>query len=517
MLASLATASPARDWQWAPRLSLQERYTDNVRLQPKGAAHSAWITEVQPGLSVVRRGGRIRLDADYSLQGYYHTGEGDRSGLRHNLAAQGRAELVEDWFYLDATARAAQQIIDYAGGIGLGDAVGIRNTAQTFGYTLSPYLRHRFGPLGTLEIRYSLEGYSIDDASGLSDSTSQRYSLRAASGPYFHPLSWSLSYEQRTTDYQRQEDTDSESASAQARLQVSREFGILAHGAWQKYDFPGAAARIRDFSHHGLGLFYTPGRRLSAELAYNWSERGDFVSGSLTLRPTLRTTVEWSRTQQNFGRSQALSLHHRARKSNMGLIYQEGLSSYDQLFLTNAFDAWLCGDVLSFPIAPGRPVPDGCRRLTLTELRTLFGAGAFLPVRLGQTFINKGLTGLYSHEFRRATLSLSVFDQRAIYQGTGVQGREDRRTGLQAALSLRPGERTTLTLSGGYTHLEVDDPNSAVDDREDDYWNLGLTLTRRFQPKVAGSLELRHQQRDARGASQDYRENAVAARLDMRF
>ncbi len=499
-----------------PRLSLAERYSDNVFLRPEGLERSDWITEVTPGISVRREGRRLKVEADYSLTGFLYANDTDRSRIRHHLRGQAQSELMEDWFYLDVTARASQDLIDYVNGIGLGDAVGIQNTRQTYGFSLSPYLKHRFGSDATVELRLRRDQYYTSGGSER-DGSANQYSFAAQSGSNFFPLSWNLSYSRRETDYQSQADTVSEQASGYARLQLRQGFGLTAQAGLQKGNFPGASNRIRDFSYYGLGVYYTPGRRLFGELAYNWSDQGDFVSGSITLQPTLRTTLNASSTQRNFGRSHALSLNHRTRRSNWGLVYRETLTSYDERFFENLFDAWQCGDVLVAPVPPGSEVAPGCRRLSDAALANLFGPTAFTPVTLEKNFVNKGLTGLFSYQLRRSTIRLSLFDNRQQYQGTAIQGREDRRTGLQASLSVQPGERTTVTLSTGYSHLEVDDPNNTANAREDDYWNIGLTLTRRFQPDVSGSLELRHQQRDSNLSHQDYTENSVAARLDMRF
>lgn len=506
----------AGDWKWTPRLSLEERYSDNVFLRPKGLEHSDWITEVSPGIAVQREGRRLKVDVDYSLQGYLYANDGDRSRARSNLNGKAQAELLRDWFYLDASARASQELVDYVSGQGLGDAVGIQNTRQTYGYSLSPYLKHRLGSDATVELRLRRDQYYSSGGSGR-DSSANQYSFAAESGNNFFPLSWKLSYDRRETDYQSLTDTDSEQASASGRLQIRREFGLTAQASMQKGNFPGATNRIRDFSYYGLGVYYTLGRRFFGELAYNFSDQGNFVSGSLTLQPTLRTTLKASSTQRNFGRSHTLSANHRTRKSSWGLVYDETLSSYDQIDFENVFDAWLCGNVYVFPIPPDTAVPGGCTKLSDAALRALFGPAAFKPVTLDKTYVSKGLTGQFSYQLRRADVRLSLFDTRREYLETGVVGREDRRIGLQASLSVRPGERTTVTLSSGISRLEVDDPVTPANDREDDFWNIGLTLTRRFQPDVSGSLELRHQQRDSNLSNQDYTENSIAARLNMRF
>lgn len=504
------------DWKWSPRLTLIERYTDNVGLRPKGLERSDWITEINPGIAVQRAGRKLKVDVDYSLHGYIFADDSDRSRARSNLNGQLQAELLSDWFYLDASARASQQLVDYVGGYSLGDGVGLQNTRQTYAYSLSPYLKHRFGSAATVELRVSHDQY-YSNGSGLSDSSTHRYHFGAESGTNFLPLSWKLDYDRRETDYQSRTDTDSEQASAHARLRLQREFGLIGQAGVEKGNFPGASNRIRDFSYYGLGVYYSPGRRFFGELIYNLSEEGNFVSGSLTLQPTLRTEINASSTQRNFGRSHTLSANHRTRKTSWGLVYSESLSSYDQLDYEKQFDAWLCGSVYVYPIPVDTAVPPGCTKLNNTALAERFGAGAFKPVTLDKIYVSKGLTGYVSYRLRRAEIQLSLFDTRRLYQEATVLGREDRHTGLQLAVNLRPGERTALSVNGGLSHLQVDDPNTATEHREDDFWNIGLTLTRRFQPNVSGSLELRHQRRNAKQSNQDYAENAVAARVNMRF
>ncbi|MFN3595613.1 MAG: TIGR03016 family PEP-CTERM system-associated outer membrane protein, partial [Thiobacillaceae bacterium] len=177
-----------------------------------------------------------------------------RSRIRHNLRGQAQAELLEDWFYLDATARASQELIDYVNGIGLGDAAGIQNSRQTYGFSLSPYLKHRFGSDATVELRLRRDQYYASGGSGR-DGSANQYGFAAQSGSNFFPLSWNVSYSRRETDYQSLADTDSEQGSAYARLQLRPGFGLTAQAGLQKGNFPGASNRIRDFSYYGLGFY----------------------------------------------------------------------------------------------------------------------------------------------------------------------------------------------------------------------------------------------------------------------
>ena len=119
--------------------------------------------------------------------------------------------------------------------------------------------------------------------------------------------------------------------------------------------------------------------------------------------------------------------------------------------------------------------------------------------------------GVVGYSLRRNTWLLSVFDTQREYQSL-VSGSDTTR-GLQASWSLRPAAHTTFTLSSGFSQNEISGPPS----REDELWNLSLVATHQFQPKVSGSVEVRHQERTSTDATGGYDENSVAARLNMSF
>lgn len=466
----------AGDWKITPRLSLEERYTDNVDLDPDDQARSDWITEITPAVSVKRDGRRLKVNADYRLQGLIYANESRNNDVLHYLNGRANAELLADWLYLDATARASQQQTDYGRGGGLGDGVGASNTTQVAGYALTPYLKHRFGSTGTLEMRVSREAVSNDDSDDNgngSDSTTNRYVVKAASGADFFPLSWNISYDKADTDYQDRQDSDSESGLASLRLQIRREFGLLAQAGLDKNNYAGASNRVRDYSYYGLGFFYNPGRRLSMDVIYNGSDDGDFFSGSVTFNPTLRTSIRASSTVRNFGRSQSLDLTHRTRRGNWSLRYSEDLTDYNEEFLSQT---------------------------DLDPLNTSLS---------NESYVSKRLVGTWTYQLRRSDWRISLFNSEREYQ---TSGGTDQSRGLQASWSLKPGARTTFTLSGGLSQVEDSD-----DDRDDDLWNARFIVRHKFLAKVTGDLELRHQERDSSRPGDDYAENSLAARVKMTF
>ena len=480
LLACLLATAPAAwagDWKFTSGITLSERFSDNVDLAANGQAESDWITEISPRISMSRAGGRVKANVDYSLQGLLYANDSDQNDVRHNLNGRATAELAKDFFFLDATARISHQLLSLADAGGLGDAVGLGNTTAVGSYSLSPYIKHRFGSAATVEARVTQEDVFIGDSS-LSDTNSTRYQLSAVGGNYFPPLSWGASYSKSDTRNSGTSTRDSgnESASANARYRLTRKFGLLAQASHEKNDFTNASNRLQDYSSYGLGAFYTPSRRVSMDVLFNDSDNGSFISGSLTLNPTLRTSIVATTSERAYGRTYSLNLAHRTRKSNWSLRYSDDLTTSQQQFT-------------AIPL--------------------------FNPVLTNETFVSKNLVGSVSYTLRRNTFNLSLYNNEREYESaTG----DDSTRGLQASWSLRPAVHTTFTLSGGVSRNEISGISTS---REDDLWNLSLVTTHQFLPKVSGSVEVRHQERKTNPAvgpaAGGYDENSVAARLNMSF
>jgi uncharacterized protein (PEP-CTERM system associated) len=482
----------AGDWKFSSGISLGEHYTDNARLQAAGQEQTEWITEITPHLGVQREGARLKVNADYSLQGLLYAGGPDNNKVRQNLNARANAELLQEWFFLDATARLSHEATSLANSPGLGDAVGINNTTSVGSYSLSPYLKHRFGSFATVEARIARDGVFIGN-SQFTDTNTTRYTLHANSGSAFNPLSWGADYsktDNSNSNHVLAPDTSSETANLNAHYRLSQKFGLVAQAGKEKNNFIGANAALRDYSYYGVGASYTQGRRFSMDVLYNTSDNGDFVSGSVSLSPTLRTSIKAATSRRAYGRSYSLDLTHRARHSNWSLRYQDELTTSQQQFVS--FAGYLC------PV--GAQPPDA-------SCVPVFG-----QTQNNATYLSKNLMGSVNYTLRRNTWTLSLYNNQRDYQ-TGDGGSETTR-GLQASWSLRPAVRTTFALTAGLSKAEASATSAP---RNDDLWNVGLVATRQIRTKVTGSVEVRHQARNSNQPGEDYKENSIAARVNMSF
>lgn len=503
----VSSAAWSGDWKATSGITVSERYSDNVDLADRGLEQSEWITEITPHFGVRRDGARLKVNADYSLQGLLYANGSESSKARHNLNGRADAELVEEWLFLDATARISHEPKTFGSAVGVGDGVGIGNTTSVGAYTLTPYMKHRFGSTATVEARLTRDGVFIGDSSA-SDTASTRYQLSAVSGNNFYPLSWSASYSKSDTRNSGTTDSGGETASVNARYRLSNKFGFLAQAGKEKNDYNGVnnTPDLKDYRYYGLGVFYTPSRRFTLDALYNHSDNGDFLSGSVTFNPTLRTTLNATSSKRAYGRSYGLNLTHRARQSNWSLRYQDDLTTSQQQFLNFLGDMYVYTCPTGTEYLPVGVPPSDPATCTLSNIIRVFDQS-----QLNQTYLSKSLTGTVNYSLRRNTWTLSLYDNRRDYQSS--TGGNDSTRGLQASWSLKPAARITYSLTGGMSR----NASSGIADRQDDLWNLGLVVTRQFQPKVAGSVEVRHQERESNQASGEYSENSVAARLNMSF
>jgi hypothetical protein len=148
VLAGVAQPVLAADWTVTPNLTVSERYTDNVNLAPAGPRkESDLITEVRPGVNISKVGRRLKVNINYSLQSLTYLNNNQNNNLNHQLNAVVNAELLEDFLFLDVNSAVYQTNINALAPIGLGNANATNNLTTVGTYSISPYIRKRFGIL----------------------------------------------------------------------------------------------------------------------------------------------------------------------------------------------------------------------------------------------------------------------------------------------------------------------------------------------------------------------------------
>lgn len=486
----------AAQFRVEPRLNVSETYTDNVGLTPPGREQSDFITQVIPGISIQGRSGKSEVFLDYSLQTLIYASDSGRNTLNHRLSTFAKTELIDDFLFFDAQASVFQQNTSLLGPIGLGFSNDNNNVSDVRTYSVTPIVRQSLGSTLSYEARYRHD-YVGTDANSLSNSDSDKVVVAVKSGTAFSRIGWALNYSKEIVNYQASQDTRAESVSADIRYALDPRFALLTTVGYEKNDF----------------AFIGP------------KPVGEFYDAGVDWQPSILTHLRATVGERFFGRTYFLDYSHRSRKFLWTARYSENIASTrSQLLLPSSIDTFAYLDALSTsqipdPIQRARFVNDFIATRGLSP--TLFSATNFFTNR---TFLEKRFEASVALNTPKTTSILNVFqvDRSAAAIGaisTGFFGGDDFSTstnllqrGASVLFNWRFAAKTGVDLNTGFSNTLFRDRG-----REDNLKFIRVGLRQQLQPKVTGTVDYRHVQRDSDAASGNYKENALTAGITIRF
>ncbi|WP_237763252.1 TIGR03016 family PEP-CTERM system-associated outer membrane protein [Thiobacillus denitrificans] len=473
----------ALDWRLERSVGASATLTDNAN-QSATDPENALILSVMPSFILrAEDSRRVQATLQYGLRGVARFGENQSTDLYHNLNAIGKAELIDDFLFVDGSARISQELISLLGSPADAE-INDSNRATVGTYSISPHIQQRLGTFARAQARYTHSG-AIFGSNVASNAVSNGFNASLNSGTRFTDLSWGLNYSIRDVTNRDRNVSDStfERATASAGYALNRKFRVFGTVGQEWNDY--------------LSATDTDGASWSA--GAGWS-------------PSRRTSLEASVGERFFGNTYSATARHRTRATNWNLSYAEDISDisrflgttgtvYDYLCLMDGelklFDDW----PFSFPPAPTNCVSFGGKPGLLFDLRN-------------GVFISKTLRAGVSWGKGKLNYSLNAFDIRRDYQ---LLDSEDRSRGVTGAVNYRFAPKTNIIGSVRLARNEVPVALSGTTDREDDLVTLSLGVNHQFASDLSGALTFRHTQRDSNVADADFEENRLTASGNMRF
>jgi hypothetical protein len=403
------------------------------------------------------------------------------------------AELMEDFLFLDLRSAIYQQNINALAPIGLGNTNATNNLTTVGTYSISPYIRKRFGTFANLNYRVSQSGVYYD-TQGINNSTVQNVLGSLASGSRFNDVFWGLDYSYTKNKNTITADTEFEKASATVGTAITRKLRVHATGGIERNNFISLGNSKVD------GPFWNVG--------FDWA-------------PTSRTQVGATVGQRFFGNTYSFNLTERTRRTTWNARYSEDITTTSG----SAISASLLGTVyacqgipvggeflgtltvppfLSLYLIPGTAPPDPIAVCTI--------AGGLVGTNLSlvnDVFVAKNLTAGVAYNLGRSVFTLNAVNLRRDFQQGGSF---DRQTNLFAGWSWRLTPNSTFNLNGNVSRIEVPASN-----RIDNFWTVSAALSRQFQPRLSGTVIVRHQDRSSNQPGNAYTENSIQALVNMRF
>ena len=494
----IPTKSNAAEWTLTPTIGLSETYSDNVRLAPKGAEQSAYVTQFSPGLSVSAKGLNLKLRFNYAIQSTHYSGTKSETKTNHLLNSDANLTLAQNLFFLDGSANVSQQNQTPFGQVAENNFNLSDNYVEVRTLSASPYFHRNFDNNFTGELRYTHDSVSSTASSNsLSniDSVSDNLKFSLSSGTAFQKISWGFSYNHQKIDYDRQAPLTMEMTTASLGLLVTPLFRLTSTAGYEKNSYISIGVKP-------VGAFWSAG--------FVWN-------------PSQRTNFTFNTGHRFFGKTYALTLSQRTRLSVWSLGYNEDITTTRGQFLvpaTNNTSAFL-NQLWQTTI------PDANTRQQVVDN---FIKDSGLPSALGQpintftnqVFLQKSLQGSVAFTGIHNTVVLSLFNTQRQAQTAGnlaatvTPGLLDnvRQTGVNALWNWTLSPRTNTSMSAAYSRA-----NSLNTGILDNTKTFRASISRQLQAKSKATLEVRRIQKDSNSTlfNSNFNENAITLYFFLGF
>mgnify|MGYP001146268216 CR=1 FL=1 len=489
------TAAPSGKPSWliTPSVSGSLTLTDNARPGQQGQKQSDFITSVTPAVRIDGKGGRVSGNLNFSWQQNFYANESQYNNDQTNLSATGKAELVEQWLFMDANASIAQHANSVFATQSVGNELVNNNRGTTTSYQWSPYIQgYLWGNVG-YELRYRNTQTTADTgvyASG-SGVDSEAWSGRLSGGTPLALLGWSLTAEDQSVKYAFRDTKSTRVLGAlEYRFDPQLKFNVSAGQESDNY----SSFNVQNRTVSGYGL--------------DWA-------------PTERTLLKLAKEKRGFGNGHTIDFSHRTALTAWKFTDTRSVVVPGQQFTTAPIST--AYDLLFLQLASSIPDPVA-RAQAVTLLLQLSGIPAnsliFGNIATSQPFIQRSQQASVSLTGANNTVTFSVQKSSSERIGTGVSTLDDfalsqniRQTGFSGSWAHKLTPESNLTLNALTSRSQGD--TSTLDSQ---LRSLSLLYTTKLGPKTTASLGVRQNNFDNAGnTTGDYTEHAITGTVSASF
>ena len=453
-------------WDFTPRVSLSQDYSDNIGLAPPGDEESEFITQLNTGFTLNRDGARARARLGYNLQSLFYWQDSNDSALFHQFFGDGRMDVVPGQLFIDSGASFSQRQLtrERAGA----DNLNLdNNRGNVLTFRISPVYIQQFGDVATGQLRYSYDRASFEGSEG-NNSQRNTVSLNIGSGAQFTRFGWGFAVNYLQADF------DDGASTTQQNAEVL--------GRWNVTD--------------RLDLFAVVGYEQDAFDQDGGSTRPDGIVWRLgsTYEPSARTLLEAFFGERFFGTSYGATVRHRLRNSQFSLDYTETVTSVSQFEIDQTIPRGVNETIEEALIVDGE--------LFLFDLET--------PTLRSGSFVSKRLGAGYTGQRRKLGWGLRVFHEQRDYE---VSNDSEQSQSVAGNLSWQWRPRTSL-----FANASVQESTFAGQDGEQTLYSTRLGLSRQFGNQVSASVQYSYRDLESSRFDDDgYQENRVSATLQKTF
>jgi hypothetical protein len=432
-----AAAPVSADIDFSPSIKVGATWTDNIELAPSSQSEQTeYVAEVVPGFVLTQEGRRLKSRLDYTLRNFFYQKDSGRDTSFNEANASLNAEVLRNWFYVDAAGAYTQQIIDPTRPINNNFLFDVGNLTDALSGSVTPRLRHEFD-FTILDASYQrgfLDYKQSGDVTNLtSDADTRETSVSLISPEDGRFFSWGADYSKQETEFDSNAQRfEFESANLEVGFGLTDELRLIGRG--------GKETDARRNSREG-GL-----DEISWEAGFAYS-------------PDPGTKFEAFYGKRFFGTTYRASARRTAQFLTLSASYDEGPVTQAQQLLASAGAG-------AAPVTPIAPLDPGTNPIgTLTS----------------DVFIAKNFEGTVGLAGRLTKINISGLDQRREYLNTSQR---ERVTGARFTVIRNLSARTDATIDVFLTDTQF----RSGDEFDEQSYRFGLTRT--LSERLSASLML---------------------------
>jgi len=497
----------AKEWRVVPTVDVRTTFSDNINLGSSGSERAAFVSEMNPGISITSRG-RLDMNLNYQMQNIVNQGGSFGYEMHHQLQANANAELVKRRLFMDVSSTASQQNFTNTGRNAQDNLTNAGNRSDVYTFRVSPSWRPRLNGYVSGVVRGGYETVMLSSG-GASDSETYFANVNLVSGHRFSRVTWAANFNNRKTTrdggndalFAENNDVLFRDYDATLRYHINRKFNIFAHAGYFDNEFQRQTDSNKNGEFYTAGLGWIPNRWFRFE----GSGGPNLYTATITLNPTRRTTLQGTYRNADVGTNIGTTwnglIRHRTRRTVIeGRYFEDTTTTQDVLLGETIFEIRdQFGNAIVDPTT-NQPLRISSGLPTLTD--------EVLERRRGQ-FSFTGNTG-------KSTFRLTGFHEDRTFQ---ISGNEEQSIGLIASWNWRFTSRTQSNFGIQWNQ----NSDSEADDQRDTRWDISLALTRNlatfknYAKAMFATVEYRHTNQSSSLQANEFDENRISANVNVRF
>lgn len=481
--------SYAFNWRVTPFLQAQEIFSDNINLQSSDNQQSAFVTALNPGVSVFAQSAKSLFNFNYRMQNLYNArGDGDIS-IFNQLQANENLTLIPDHFLVNARASLSQQNTDNTRiATDNVSGSGARTNVGTFGVT--PTWRTRFGNYasGLFQLNFDTIASGADQNT-FSDSVNLGEKIFLNSGPEFHRVSWGLSF--TNNDNFRTagtgDDVSFQNSNGIIRTNLNRQFSLFAQGGYSNNSFQ-TSNTINNGFFYTFGAQWRPSNYYGITAGYG-NNRFITVNISPNRRLNWVTTYRNNDIGLNTGQTWQTLLSYRTPKANWTLRHDNDTTTTQSILLQQQL---VTVDINPDPLV-NQPV------------QLLFN----IPTLTDEVIVRQLWNLSFSYFTGKSRFAVNGFLEDRSFE---LSENNETVSGVNGVWNWQFATRTNAYFSPGWQLIDRQNSSSP-----DNRYDIAIGMNRVITNRLTGRLEYRHLNQSSELSDNSFQENRATASLSMRF